>query len=245
MRKSGVMIQLRLTIDNLTIKQNKKRMTRSRAGGKTQGSNKMILCKQMSNKGLLEISQVSHFTRTGVALTAVGGETRIHPNYAFRNGSIDGSRNLQIVGLTQSLGNFARLITRKVKLTFMMENLDAIGKNVNVLPIPFTLSTFLGDDYQTDLSAKPNCRTIVLAPKGSAGDTKTFTVTFDCAKIEGVDIRSPFYWATAAVVGTQSSSYYWQAVSLGLSGLHTNGIAVNVSSKYLVEIIQTNSYLNI
>jgi hypothetical protein len=223
-------------------------MTRSRGANRNaRNSNKSkpILLKNMSLTGLVEISHVSHFTRTGIALIAVGGETTLHPNYAFRNGSIDGSRNLQLIGLTQSIGNFARMIVRKVKLTFFMENLDAVGKNVNVLPIPFSTQSFLGDDYQTDLSGHPNCRTILLAPKGSAGDTKTFTVIIDCEKVEGIDINNSFYTATSVIRGTQFTSFYWQAISLGNVGLHTNGIAVNLTSKYYVKLCQTNTYLNI
>ncbi len=221
-------------------------MTRRRA----QSGMQVIPRNLLSIKGRqgVKIISVFHFNPLSALLPYTGRDSTLHPNYAYNNGSIDGSTLLgSIVQASSTVGLAKNLIVKKVKQTFYVQNVDSIAKEINIVPIPWnnTGASGLGNDYGINLKSRENCKTFLLAKSGIAGDTIEFSVVYDCAQIEGIDIRNqPLYWATGTARGSQYSNYYFQTWALDNTSTCTNGINCQAKVEYDCDIVQHNTNLN-
>lgn len=227
-------------------------MTRRRARRTNvrNGSIKNILSlsKSIPSRMTIKIISTWHATASNNLVAFTGRDSTLHPNYAYNNGSIDGSTLLgSIVQSTTTVGLFKNLIVKRVKLILHVSNLDSVPKEVNILPIPWnnTGASGLGNDSNVNLKSRQDCVSFLISKLGVTGDTKTLVVSFDCDKIEGLNISNqPLYWATNTARGSQYSNYYLQTWSLDYSSTCTNGVIISARAEYDCDLLQSNTNLN-
>ncbi len=227
------------------MKNNNNRMTRRRARNGTQKIPRQL---SISGRMAVKIISVFHFTANQTSLPFTGRDSTLHPNYSYNNTSIDGSTLLgSIVQSSSTVGLAKNLVVKRVKLTLNYQNLDAVAKEINIIPVPWnnTGSSGLGNDYNVNLKSRVWCKTILVAKAGTYPDIGTLVIDVDVSKVEGINIANlPQYWATNTTRGTQYTNYYLQCWSMDASTAHTLGVVFQAKAEYDCEIVQANTNLN-
>jgi len=223
-------------------------MTRSRgANGNARNNQKQLIPE------LFKVNDVLLRSTYSVNLTAtltprIYKEWKIHPNYGFPdNGAVNSSYGLNTILGSSSNGLYLTLKVKKVRLRCFITNLDALAKVVSYLKIPYASS---GVSFTNIAIDNPHATTFFLAPKGSGGDTKEFTVICEPWQIEGLKDFASFasvqnYWGTNTTVGSQYSVLALGVQSIDDSTVLTNGVSLTTLIEALCEATTNNQKLAI
>jgi len=192
-------------------------------------------------------------TQTQAGPTA-GAEAKIHPALGLpANASSSWTQFLSSLVKTAGSGTtgfYRSLIIRKVKITVVLQNLDAIAKIMNFVPIPYASSGSLGANYAQNLMAYRLLKlfTIVLAKAGVTGDTKKLTLVLEPWKIEGFESYDTYasnsaYYAPETGVGSNFTSLYCQQFSIDGTTNCATGVIYNGTMDFEVELRNQNNKL--
>jgi hypothetical protein len=233
-------------------------MTRRRARNATQGMQLKSITTSTIGRSLgdfammLVIKSKSHYTQLKAVLPYAGGEATIHPNYSLPSGSGIDSTNLlgSIIATGANTGLYKNFIIKKATYTLRCENLDSIGKLLNILAIPYNSAGALGADVQSSLTVKKIGLVVskFFNKAGVTGDIAVVKFTVEPWRIEGFSSFELYaanngYWCTAALRGSTYTNLYVQQEAVdGVSALAT-GMDVQYVADFEVKAITPNVVL--
>jgi len=233
-------------------------MTRRRARKTTQGmSIKTINCNTIT-KGLGDFSMMvdiiskSHFTQLKAGFPYAGAESTIHPNYSLPSGSGIDSTNLlgSVIATGANTGLYKNFVIKKATYTLRCENLDTLGKLLNIMAIPYNVAGSLGSDVQSSLSVKKIGLLVsqLFNKAGVTGDLKVIKFSVEPWRIEGFSSFELYasqssYWNTASLRGSNYTNLYFQQESIDDAAALANGMDVQYTAVFEVKAITPNVLL--
>jgi len=167
------------------------------------------------------------------------------PEKSVTSNAMSGTQRYDAMFKTSTDGLYGYYVVTKVKLRFILENLDGVPANVYFLQLPYpqALSTDTAVDYGTNAKRK-----ILLGCSGNPDQNKVLTVTVDFPKLAGQSYQqycsNNLNWSK---YGTQCGGIvygYLQFLKLDNSAW-ANGVNLRVEHEFDIQPMSQNALLRV